>query len=75
MDGQSRERAGARYDDSPPAGTRGRMAGMASRERVFDCSITTAAVTRLPRSEQRRILSVLEALVAQASHGNSSRAA
>ena len=34
-----------------------------------------AAVTRLPRSEQRRILSVLEALVAQASHGTSSRAA
>lgn len=34
-----------------------------------------AAVTRLPRSEQRRILSVLQALLAQASQGGSSRAA
>lgn len=34
-----------------------------------------AAVTRLPRSEQRRILSVLEALVTQASSGHSTKAA
>lgn len=34
-----------------------------------------AAVTKLPRSEQRRILSVLEALLAQSSHHESSRAA
>lgn len=34
-----------------------------------------AAVTRLPRSEQRRILSVLEALLAQSTRGGPSQAA